>query len=282
MKKIILTDKKLNEIKQKHLDYCKEHVKWKKLGLSEDDCRKLFIENPFDENMNLKRGYGKFRRGKTKVNFITKYESFRSPRAKKEPEWSGAKYIQALNIDVCPYCGQQYFSIIKNRLGNYIAEATLDHYYEKSDYPFLALNLYNLIPVCKNCNSSFKLNKPEHIVNPFIESLDDSIFFKLNNLDISNYLNQDNIEVKIQHTRAQNVIDHLKVLELEKRYNYYQNIIKSTIYKRVKYNPNYINQISNVTGISSDFIEASLVKQDLFSEEEPFLKLKSDIWEQIQ
>ena len=282
MKKINLKDEELNKIKQKHLDYCKKHVKWKKLGLSENDCRKLFIENPFDENMNLKRGYGKFRRGKTKVNFITKYESFRSPRTEKEPEWSGAKYIQALKIDVCPYCGQQYFSVIKNKYDNYIAEASIDHYYEKSAYPFLSLNLYNLIPVCKNCNSSFKLNKPEHIVNPFIESLDDSIFFKLNNLDISNYLNQDNIEVKIQHTRAQNVIDHLKVLELENRYNYYQNIIKSTIYKRVKYNPSYIDQISNITGISSDFIEASLVKQDLFSEEEPFLKLKSDIWEQIQ
>lgn len=282
MKKINLTNEELNKIKQKHLDFCKKHVKYKKLNLSEEDCRKLFIENPFDENMNLKRGYGKFRRGKTKMNFITKYESFRSPKPKKEPEWSGAKYIQALKINVCPYCGQQYFSIVKNKLGNYIAEATLDHYYDKSEYPFLALNLYNLIPVCKNCNSSFKLDKSEHIVNPYIEALDDSIYFELNNLDISNYLNQDNIDVKILHTEAQNVINHLNILELEKRYNYYQNIIKSTIYKRVKYNSNYINQISKVTGISSDFLEASLIKQDLFSENEPFLKLKSDIWEQIQ
>ena len=282
MKKINLTNEELNKIKQKHLDFCKKHVKYKKLNLSEEDCRKLFVEIPFDKNMKLKRGYGKFRRGKTKMNFIAKYESFRSPKTKKEPEWSGAKYIQALKINVCPYCGQQYFSIVKNKLGNYIAEATLDHYYDKSDYPFLALNLYNLIPVCKNCNSSFKLDKSEHIVNPYIEALDDSIYFKLNNLDISNYLNQDNIDIKILHTRAQNVINHLNILELEKRYNYYQNIIKSTIYKRVKYNSNYINQISKVTGISSDFVEASLVKQDLFSENEPFLKLKSDIWEQIQ
>lgn len=282
MKKINLTDKELNDIKQIHLDYCKKYVKYKKLSLSDEDCRKLFIENPFDENMNLKRGYGKFRRGKTKMNFITKYESFRSPKTKKEPEWSGAKYIQALKINVCPYCGQQYFSIVKNKLGNYIAEATLDHYYDKSDYPFLALNLYNLIPVCKNCNSSFKLNKSEHIVNPYIEALDDSIYFKLNNLDISNYLNQDNIGVEILHPGVQNVINHLNILELEKRYNYYQNIIKSTIYKRVRYNKNYITQISNIINKPPEFIEASLIKQDLFSENEPFLKLKSDIWEQIQ
>ena len=242
----------------------------------------MLFRSPFDKNMKLKRGYGKFRRGKTKMNFIAKYESFRSPKTKKEPEWSGAKYIQALKINVCPYCGQQYFSIVKNKLGNYIAEATLDHYYDKSDYPFLALNLYNLIPVCKNCNSSFKLDKSEHIVNPYIEALDDSIYFKLNNLDISNYLNQDNIDIKILHTRAQNVINHLNILELEKRYNYYQNIIKSTIYKRVRYNKNYITQISNIINKRPEFIEASLIKQDLFSEDEPFLKLKSDIWGQIQ
>lgn len=282
MKKINLTNEELNKIKQKHLDFCKKHVKYKKLNLSEEDCRKLFVENPFDKNMKLKRGYGKFRRGKTKMNFIAKYESFRSPKTKKEPEWSGAKYIQALKINVCPYCGQQYFSIVKNKLGNYIAEATLDHYYDKSDYPFLALNLYNLIPVCKNCNSSFKLDKSEHIVNPYIEALDDSIYFKLNNLDISNYLNQDNIDVKILYTGAQNVINHLNILELEKRYNYYQNIIKSTIYKRVRYNKNYITQISNIINKHPEFIEASLIKQDLFSEDEPFLKLKSDIWGQIQ
>lgn len=70
-------------------------------------------------------------------------------------------------------------------------------------------------------------------------------------------------------------------MELEKRYNYYQNIIKSTIYKRVKYSKDYISKIAGITHLSTDFIEASLVKQDLFSENEPFLKFKSDIWEQI-
>lgn len=281
MKKINLTDKELDDIKQKHLDYCKKHVKYKKLSLTEEDCKKLFIEKPFDDNMNLKRGYEKFKKGKTKVNFITKYNSFRSPKTKNEPDWCGAKYIQALKIDVCPYCGQQYFSIVKNKSGNYIAEASIDHYYEKSDYPFLALNLYNLIPVCKNCNSSFKLAKSEHIVNPFIESLDESIFFKLNNLDVSNYLNQEDVNTTIYHNHKTNVINHIDILELEKRYNYYQNIIKSTIYKRVKYNKDYISKISKITNWSADFIEASLVKQDLFSEDEPFLKFKMDIWNQI-
>ena len=101
-------------------------------------------------------------------------------------------------------------------------------------------------------------------------------------LKYSNYLNQDNIGVEILHTGVQNVINHLNILELEKRYNYYQNIIKSTIYKRVRYNKNYITQISNIINKPPEFIEASLIKQDLFSENEPFIKLKSDIWEQIQ
>lgn len=282
MKKINLSNNKLNEIKKKHLEYCKKHVNAKKLGLSDSDCQKLFIDNPFDENMELKRGYGKYRQGKHKVNFIAKYESFRSPNTKSEPLWSGAKYIQALGICVCPYCGQQYFSIVKSKSGKYIAEATLDHYYEKSAYSFLALNLYNLIPVCKNCNCSFKLNKSDRIINPYIESLDDSIYFKLNNLDILNYLNDEDINLTILTVDNNQVKNHIKLLELEARYKYYQKIIKSTIFKRVKYNKSYISKISHITGLSSDFIEASLIKQDLFSEEEPFLKLKSDIWEQIQ
>lgn len=278
MKKINLTDKELREIKQKHLDYCKRHVKYKKLGLSDEDCRKLFIQNPFDENMNLKNEYEKFKN----IDFTAKYNSFRSSNTKKEPKWSGAKLIEALNINVCPYCGLQYFSIVKNKLNNYIAEASIDHYYEKFNYPYLALNLYNLIPVCKNCNSSFKLAKSKPVVNPYFESLDELIFFKLNNLEISNYLNNESIYVNILLNKdKQNVKNHIEILELEKRYNYYQNIIKSTIYKRVKYNSRYISKISKITGINNEALEASLIKQDIFSENEAFLKFKSDIWGQI-
>ena len=42
MKKINLTNEKLNKIKQIHLDYCKKHVRYKKLGLSDMDAIKVY------------------------------------------------------------------------------------------------------------------------------------------------------------------------------------------------------------------------------------------------
>ena len=281
MKKINLNNIELENIKQKHLAYCKKLKFKNKKNLSEDDLKKVFIENPFDENMKLKRGYSKYKRGKTKINLISQYKNFRTPNNKKLPSWYGAKLIKILKIEVCPYCGQHYFSTIQDKNGNIIAEATFDHYYNKSTYPFLALNLYNLIPVCRSCNSTYKLDNNDIIINPYIGELGESIKFSLKNSDIPNYMNNKKIFVDIacNNELTQN---HVSTLKLKERYEYYQGIIKSIIKKRIKYNPEYIKKIAEVCNLSPDFIEASLIKQDLFSEDEPFLKFKSDIWTQIQ
>ena len=87
------------------------------------------------------------------------------------------------------------------------------------------------------------------------------------------------VDIACNNKLSQN---HVNKLKLKERYEYYQGIIKSIIKKRIKYNPEYIKKIAEVCNLSPDFIEASLIKQDLFSEDEPFLKFKSDIWTQIQ
>lgn len=280
MKKINLNNIEWEYIKEQHLAYCKKLRFKNKKNLSEKDLKKLFIENPFDENMKLKRGYGKYKRGKTKVNVFSQYERFRSPDTKKIPNWYGAKLIKALKIDVCPYCGQQYFATIQNDVGKIIAEATFDHYYNKSENKFLALNLYNLIPVCRCCNSTYKLADNTPVVNPYIDDLGENIKFSLNNLDIPNYMNNNKIHV-IVDCYSSNAENHVNILKIKERYEYYQGIIKSIIQKRIKYSPSYIKKITEECNLSYDFIEASLVKQDLFSDNEPFLKFKSDIWKQI-
>lgn len=280
MKKINLNNIEWEYIKEQHLAYCRRLRFKNKKNLSEEDLRKLFIENPFDENMKLKRGYGKYKRGKTKVNVISQYERFRSPDKKKIPNWYGAKLIKALKIDVCPYCGQQYFATIQNDFGKIIAEATFDHYYNKSENKFLALNLYNLIPVCRSCNSTYKLDDNTPVVNPYIDELGENIKFSLNNLDIPNYMTHKKIHLNI-NCYSQNARNHIDILKIKERYEYYQGIIKTIIRKRIEYSPDYIEKLANENDLSSDFIEASLIRQDLFLENEPFLKFKSDIWLQI-
>jgi len=63
---------------------------------------------------------------------IDLYEKFRNSVSSK-------KYIQRLNIKVCPYCNRNYiFNFTKNRKEE--ATAQLDHFYNKSHYPYLCLS----------------------------------------------------------------------------------------------------------------------------------------------
>ena len=55
------------------------------------------------------------------------------------------------DLNVCPACDGQRPDSIGDK---YYSDA--DHYLPKADYSFLSVHLTNLVPVCKNCNSSFK------------------------------------------------------------------------------------------------------------------------------
>ena len=63
--------------------------------------------------------------------------------------------LSAMNVPVCPYCNRQYITIYTDSEGDKTT-ADLDHFYIKSNYPYLALSLYNFIPSCQICNSRFK------------------------------------------------------------------------------------------------------------------------------
>ena len=93
-------------------------------------------------------------------------------------------YTTLLKTDnrTCPYCNRQYINtyVSKSKPGR--MRATLDHFYSKSDYPYLALSFYNLIPSCYSCNSSFKLKQEfttaTHI-HPYLNSFDNLVKFSI-------------------------------------------------------------------------------------------------------
>jgi len=66
----------------------------------------------------------------------------------------------------------------------------IDHYYTKSDYPFLALTLSNFIPCCEKCNGpqmkhTVDFSKIKHL-NPFLD--EESIEFELKHLVVADDL----------------------------------------------------------------------------------------------
>ena len=71
--------------------------------------------------------------------------------------WNSGKYIELLmdeGLQYCPYCNAKLleaYPVVPG--GNGYHKGPLDHFYDKSDYPYLALSIYNLIPVCERCNT---------------------------------------------------------------------------------------------------------------------------------
>ena len=93
-----------------------------------------------------------------KEEFKTLYEEFTKLYA--------YEFLKQLQIRTCPYCNRNYtFTIEKHGSKGFATRADLDHFYDKSDYPLLALSFYNLVPSCHICNHGKLVAKAG--INPY-------------------------------------------------------------------------------------------------------------------
>ncbi|WP_341926218.1 hypothetical protein [Stenotrophomonas geniculata] len=118
-----------------------------------------------------------------RIKSVVKYSSFCD---KERVGWNAYSLCEAFQYVMCPYCQQSLaITVYKGEDGAF--RPTLDHFYPKHKFPFLALSLYNLIPSCQSCNSSLKgsldFSKTEHL-HPY--DSDESVSFVI---DVNEYLN---------------------------------------------------------------------------------------------
>ena len=80
-------------------------------------------------------------------------------------------------IRICPYCNRSFIFTLKYRNVN----PEYDHYFPSSEYPYLAISLYNLIPCCGVCNKSKSSKDPlnTEIIYPYEEEFGDDVYFDL-------------------------------------------------------------------------------------------------------
>lgn len=95
--------------------------------------------------------------------------------------------LRVLKVRVCPYCNRVYTTTLPTREELEKAEredefkptrATFDHFYCQSQYPYLALSLFNLIPSCNICNNN-KSSKNHKIIYPYDEEFGKNAVFRL-------------------------------------------------------------------------------------------------------
>lgn len=121
--------------------------------------------------------------------------------------WSmRVRIVKNSGLTVCPYCNRDYI----NYRAEDISGAQLDHFFSKIDYPIFAVCLYNLVPVCGNCNR-VKSNQRIEFASPFDETIDwerDIVFY------YESYAGcKPRIVIKSENESIQNNIEKMRIEE---------------------------------------------------------------------
>ncbi|WP_338793854.1 hypothetical protein [Bernardetia sp. MNP-M8] len=164
----------------------------------------------------------------------------------KEIKYSSKDLIESLNISVCPYCNRNYIKLVeierqeKEKIEDTVIRIDeLDHFYPKSEYPFLAVSFYNLIPSCKTCNQTFKGTKLVS-VNPYSKIEEFSFSLKIKNSTF--YYDKDGF--CIDYEKAKKVLGkNFEVFRINELYDQHKDQILELIQKQITYPDSYIDEL---------------------------------------
>ena len=88
--------------------------------------------------------------------------------------------LEKLGAEVCPYCNRQFITTVAN--GKHRTRPQLDHFKNKTNYPFLALSINNLVPCCGVCNLQ-KHDEDNDILYPYEDEMGSIYRFSTSNPD---------------------------------------------------------------------------------------------------
>ncbi|MEY5049779.1 MAG: hypothetical protein RLZZ175_3138 [Bacteroidota bacterium] len=140
-------------------------------------------------------------------------------------------FYQNIKLKSCVYCNAQ-LTIVIDREVDQSGRFELDHFYPKSQFPFLAASFYNLIPCCSNCNKA-KLDK-KTLFNLYTEEQSDlSVFgFILTDDSKDKYLltkDHTDLIVKFIHLNGDNEMleNHKSHFYIEELYETQKDILEN-------------------------------------------------------
>jgi 5-methylcytosine-specific restriction endonuclease McrA len=167
-------------------------------------------------------------------------------------------FINAINIDTCPYCNRNYIYTTKK---NKKIKPQIDHFYPKSKYPILGLSYFNLIPSCPSCNGfgAKEENDPFDVglINPYLLNAGDFVFtHKIKNIAIINPL-VGKSDVKVYFKSA--LQGHLDIFNLKDLYELHNDhALELIIKKRIKYSKKYREYLNSYSNSGLKFSKSEL------------------------
>ena len=190
---------------------------------------------------------------------------------KKFSESQEAKQIlKILDMDVCPYCNRAFTITVEkgkmNGKGKGI-RPEFDHYFPRKYYPYLAVNLYNLIPACGICNKfkSYHDTYKEPILYPYDEGLGKEYIFTSypqsgSMLYLKRFMSQEDFRLRIEPNLKQiykndilplrereemeeRIAASIKILHLEEIYLAHIGFARDILRNRYIYGEEYIRML---------------------------------------
>lgn len=147
------------------------------------------------------------------------------------------RLVYSLGLTVCPYCNRDYI----NARGGKVSGAQLDHFYNKDSYPFLSLSLYNLIPVCGNCNRVKSKKK-----GPFASVFDTDIDFDSSlTFDYNDEVTE--IQLNIADGRVE-LSNNIREMKIKEAYQLHTTEVKELLELENAYKETQLWEIRNTLG----------------------------------
>lgn len=211
--------------------------------------------------------------------YIQLYEGFdHVADSQKNKTSMRVRLVREADVTVCPYCNRDYI----NSRADHVSGAELDHFFSRSKYPIFAVSLYNLVPVCANCNR-IKNAKPYEFASPFDETInwEKDVWFEYQPKSLSKF----KIDIKSTNPVVINNMEEMRIkeayqihevdiLELQEKYKSYEESQKEEI-KEVLYKiPVSDEDVKNI------IFGPKLTMKDM--RKKPLGKLYSDIYKEMK
>lgn len=200
---------------------------------------------------------------------------------------------EKLNVKTCPYCNMHY-TLFAEKEGtkkeNKLTKFQFDHFFDKAEYPFLSMSLYNLIPSCAVCNQAKSTSTLDLRFHPYHSAICEQFHFEVENprllysgakkdkinINIINDMNEDKGELS----------SFIETFHIKNLYSRHKDIAQETFDKAYE-DPYYLNP-SNFNFLD---IKDSEYLQRLWMgtypstddiEKRPMTKFIQDLWNQAK
>lgn len=221
----------------------------------------------------------------TSLDIILDYKEFNKGKLVFEngekKEWNRHLYVINTRVKVCPYCNRQYVTSYSEDDGDEKTTADVDHYYPKSIYPYLQMNIYNMIPSCSICNSRMKGSKDDRHLYPYKDSTD-SLKFEISLDNVKDLYVGTVKKIEINTRNNPKAVSSNEVFKLEKVYQAHKENVSRLLWNMREYEAFKESYYKNTMGL--DIGDIFPIWFDFLGKnalEEPLVKLKRDIYEQL-